>query len=122
MSKVCLIVDDVEVSRYASRTIIEDMGFEVLEAEDAEGCMAQIRKSRPSVILLDWHLRKESGIELIGRIRQQPGASVIPIIVFSGVENEDAASAAKAAGAASFLKKPTNEEKLQTEFKKLDLI
>lgn len=122
MSKTCLVVDDVEVSRYASQIILEDLGFIVLEAADGEECLKLIESRHPDVILMDWHLRKQSGLELIAQLRLIPGAAKTPVIVFSGVENENAESNAKAAGANGFIRKPTSKEKLQGELQRIGLI
>lgn len=122
MSKTCLVVDDVEVSRYASQMVLEDLGFEVLEAADGEECLAAVQEHYPDVILMDWHLRKASGLELIAKLRQLPGAGQIPVIVFSGVETENAEASAKAAGANGFIRKPTSKDKLEGELKRLGLI
>lgn len=122
MNKTCLVVDDVEVSRYASQLVLEELGFKIIEAADGDECMAAIRKSRPDAILMDWHLRKQSGLELITRLREIPGAARIPVIVFSGVEAENAEASAKAAGANGFVSKPTSKEKLAAEFKRIGLM
>lgn len=122
MSKTCLVVDDVEVSRYASQMVLEDMGFTVLEASDGEECLRIVQGHHLDVILMDWHLRKQSGLELIAQLRLLPGASHVPVIVFSGVESENAEANAKAAGANGFIRKPTSKEKLQSELTRLGLL
>lgn len=122
MSKKCLVVDDVDVSRYASRMILEKLGFEVLDAVDASGCLDMVMKSRLDVILLDWHLRKESGLDLIAKIRAAPGHDRTPVIVFSGVEDQGADIVASQAGANAFIRKPTTKDKIETELRKLGLV
>jgi two-component system chemotaxis response regulator CheY len=122
MSKTCLVVDDVEVSRYSSQLVLEELGFKIVEAADGDECLAAIQKNRPDAILMDWHLRRQSGLELIARLREIPGAYRIPVIVFSGIETENAEASAKAAGANGFISKPTSKEKLEAEFKRLGLL
>lgn len=122
MAKTCLVVDDVEVSRYASQVVLEDLGFTVVEAGDGDECLQMVQSRHPDVILMDWHLRKQSGLELIAQLRLLPGAAQIPVIVFSGVEAENAEASAKAAGANGFIRKPTSKEKLQGELTRLGLL
>lgn len=118
MSKKCLIVDDVVVSRYACRVIAESLGLDVVEAEDEEQCMSELSKTTYDVIILDWHLRRASGLDLIEKIRAQPNHHRVFIIICSGVKEESAPEQAKKAGADSFIVKPTTKEKLEQELKK----
>ncbi len=116
MKKVCLIVDDVAVSRYANRTIVESMGFEVKEADSIDSCMSEVEKTPFDVIIMDWHLRRESGIKLMSKLKTLPSCASTAFVICTGVENEGAANEAIAAGAAGFLLKPTSREKIETAF------
>lgn len=119
MSKSCLVVDDVAVSRYSNRIVAEGLGLQVVEADSPDTCLAAVEKQTFDVILLDWHLRRENGVELIEKIRKMPGYAGTRIIVCSGVENEDAITHARNAGADAFMLKPATREKLSTEIKYL---
>ncbi|MBL8637913.1 MAG: response regulator [Alphaproteobacteria bacterium] len=121
MSKKCLIVDDVEVSRYVLRGHVEDLGFTVIESEDAEHAEAALMQGRFDIILLDWHLRHDSGLTFIEKIRKIEGALNVPIVVCSGVEQGDLLAVVKESGAQGFLKKPVSQEALSSELKRLGL-
>lgn len=120
--KKCLVVDDVEVSRYTNQMFLEDMGFDMVEAEDKESCMKAVGVGGIDVIILDWHLKKEKGLELLSEIRASSNAASVPVIVISGVEGVEKAQEALAAGANAFITKPTTKEKLEAEFKKIGLL
>jgi CheY-like chemotaxis protein len=122
MAKKCLIVDDVEVSRFASKIALAEIGVESDEAANASTCMEAVNRTHYDVILLDWHLRRDNGLELIGRIHATSGNGNVPVIVCSGVAEPDAIQQAKSAGAVSFYEKPMTAEKLRVEFKNLGLI
>ncbi len=117
--KKCLIVDDVEVSRFAGRLFLEELGFEVIEAEDAKSAQALLSNSL-DVVLLDWHLRKESGLDFLRDLRKTYVS--LPVIMFSGVEGSENASEAHSAGANGFITKPTTKEKIESEFKKAGIL
>ena len=117
----CLIVDDVMVTRFAARSFLEELGLEVVEAEDTKKALEAIKEGGLDVVLLDWHLKKESGIELLEGIRKKYG-NRLKVIVFSGVESADKAEKAKDAGANGFISKPTTKEKLEVELKSIGML
>ena len=117
-----MIVDDVEVSRYATAMIFEDFGFNVVEAEDGPGCIESLTKNDPNVILIDWHLRKESGLDLIARIRQTPNGRHVPILVYSGIEKGNMHIAVNQAGAVGYIAKPATREQVETALRQLNLL
>lgn len=117
----CLIVDDVTVTRFAAQSFLEELGVDSTEAEDGDAALAALEAGGVDVVLLDWHLKKKSGLELLGAIREKYGKS-LKVIVFSGVEGGDKANEAKAAGADGFISKPTTKEKLEAEFKNVGVL
>lgn len=61
-----LIVDDEQDIRDTLRFILEDAGYDVLEASDGEVALALLRESTvPLVVLLDLLLPKVSGVEIL---------------------------------------------------------
>ena len=55
--KSCLVVDDSKVVRMVARRILEDLDFEVEEAEDGQKALDACKRQMPDVILLDWNCR-----------------------------------------------------------------
>ncbi len=117
----CLVIDDVMVTCFAARTFLEDLGFDVIEASDGDAALVELERNNVDVLLLDWHLKKKSGLELLGVIRNKYG-NRIKVVVFSGVEGADKVSEAISAGADGFISKPTTKEKIETEFIKIGMI
>jgi CheY-like chemotaxis protein len=111
----CLIVDDVAVSRYASRKAMEKMSYEVIEAESIEGCLDAITKNRVDIVLLDWHLRRESGVSIINKIKQSPGNEKVAVIVCTGVEGQASIDDVRKMGADGFILKPITPDNIQAE-------
>jgi len=107
----CLVIDDVKVTRYTAETFLEELGVSVVSVENAERAKDVLSRDRFDFILLDWHLRGDSGLDFLREIREKSSAKV-PVIVFSGVEGQAKASEAISAGANAFLEKPTTKENL----------
>jgi CheY-like chemotaxis protein len=120
MNKKCLIIDDVEVSRYVLGVHLAELGFTVFEAIDEESALELLSKEKFDVAIVDWHLRHSSGLDFIPKMRKVRGGETMPIIVCSGVEQGDKMdSTAKQSGAHAFLSKPVSREQLEAELKRV---
>lgn len=120
--KTCLVVDDVTVTRFAARSFLEELGLNVLEAENTDQALNSLQANKTvDVVLLDWHLKKESGLDLLEKIKGQYGNN-INVVLFSGVEDSGSASKAKSSGASGFISKPTTKEKIEQEFKNIGVL
>ncbi len=117
----CLVVDDVTVSLFTARAFLEDLGIDVKQASDGETALATLDEGGIDVVLLDWHLKKKSGLELLEVIRDKHGSDM-KVIVFSGVEDSTKADDAIIAGADGYMTKPTTKEKLEHELKSVGIL
>jgi CheY-like chemotaxis protein len=119
--KKCLIVDDVEVTRFTSEQIIRALGLDSQSAETAEEAIAAVQKESFDVLLLDWHLRHRSGLDVLKAARAARCAGA-KIILFSGIEGAEKETEARTSGADAFLEKPTTKDKLKTCLEKLGIL
>lgn len=108
----CLIVDDVEVTRFTTKKFLSDLNVEILTAADPNEAEEILKQNTIDIIFMDWHLGKESGIDLMKKIKDQYGAQQ-KVIIISGVEGSERAQEALSAGANGFLEKPTTKDKLK---------
>ena len=69
----CLVVDDSSVVRKIARRILEELGFDVVEAEDGERALEACKTALPTAILLDWNMPKMDGYEFLRALRRLPG-------------------------------------------------
>jgi two-component system response regulator HydG len=119
--KKCLIVDDVEVTRFTVEEMSVLLGLEVKSAATADEAYKIIEANSIDVVLLDWHLRKASGIDVLKEIKAKHG-SRIKVVMISGVEQADKAREAREAGADAFLQKPTTLEHLKDCFTEIKVL
>ncbi len=83
-------------------------GYQIVEASDALEALAEIVRSPPDLIIVDLALPGVRGDELIRRIKADPYAERIPVIVNTALPlGEPAVEGAIAAGASQILFKPT---------------
>jgi len=120
--KNCLVVDDSSVIRKVARRILEDLSFEISEAEDGLKALDICRKEMPEAILLDWNMPVMDGMEFLAQLRREPGGEK-PKVVFCTTEN-DIGHIAKAmrAGADEYIMKPFDREIVEAKFAEVGLI
>jgi CheY-like chemotaxis protein len=78
-----LIVEDEQVFRLIYRGVLENAGFEVLEARDGSMGWAMIKEKKPDLVLLDLILPELSGYDVLRKVREDEETRNIPIIIFS---------------------------------------
>jgi signal transduction histidine kinase/CheY-like chemotaxis protein len=76
-----LVVDDDESSRHGLRTALEQIGWQVAEADNGQVALARLKEARPNVILLDLMMPEMDGFEFIDEVRQRDDWRDIPVIV-----------------------------------------
>ncbi|MEH2524060.1 MULTISPECIES: response regulator [unclassified Bradyrhizobium] len=120
--KTCLVVDDSSVVRKIARRILEEMDFQITEAEDGEQALEACRSAMPTAVLLDWNMPVMDGYEFLGHLRRLPGGDV-PKVVFCTTENGmDHISRALDAGANEYIMKPFDRDIVAAKFLEVGLI
>ncbi|RYD63922.1 MAG: sigma-54-dependent Fis family transcriptional regulator [Sphingomonadales bacterium] len=112
MSLDILVVDDERDIRELVAGVLEDEGYATRGAGDSDAALEAIAERRPSLVLLDVWLQgsKLDGLELLDEIKRRDAS--IPVLVISGHGNLDTAVAAIRRGAADFIEKPFEAERL----------
>ena len=120
--KTCLVVDDSGVVRKIARRILEEMDFQITEAEDGEKALEACKRAMPDAVLLDWNMPIMDGYEFLGNLRRMPGGDA-PKVVFCTTENGvDHISRALHAGADEYIMKPFDREIVAAKFREVGLI
>src|SRR5499427_8859809 len=105
-----LIIDDEVEIRESLQTLLELEGYEVDTAATGEGGLAKLAEHPFDLLLLDLALPDRNGIELLPDIRAIDfQIAIIMITAYGTVEDADRAMQS---GAANFLQKPWDNEKL----------
>src|ERR1700688_3226780 len=105
-----LIIDDEAEIRESLQTLLEFEGYEVEAAANGTEGLSKLGDRPFDLVLLDLALPDRNGIELLPEIRTiDPQISVIMITAYGTVED---AVRAMQSGAANFLQKPWDNEKL----------
>jgi DNA-binding NtrC family response regulator len=105
-----LIIDDESAIRESLHTLLEMEGYDVETAASGREGMARIGERAFDLVLLDLALPDRSGMDILSDLQAQDHQlSVIMITAYGTVEN---AVKAMQSGAANFIQKPWDNEKL----------
>ena len=120
--KTCLVVDDSSVVRKIARRILEELDFQITEAEDGEQALQACKQAMPDAVLLDWNMPVMDGYEFMCRLRRLPGGDV-PKVVFCTTENGmDHISQALNGGANEYIMKPFDKDIVAAKFQEVGLV
>ncbi|MGQ0465069.1 MAG: response regulator [Sporichthyaceae bacterium] len=98
-----LIVEDDDRIRAAMRLALEDDGYEIVEAPDAETAIRLLAPTDPDVLIVDLMLGAVDGFTCIREVRKR---SDVPIIVVSARVDTHDIVAGLEAGADDYVTKP----------------
>ena len=104
-----LIVDDEMTDRMLERSILENVGHELLSATDGQEALSIYHAQSIDLVITDILMPRVSGLDLISEIRQtDPDARIIAV---TGVSSEGLDRASEH-GAIETLRKPVKPEEL----------
>ena len=111
-NKNILIVDDDPEMRLALQIRLKANHYDVAAAVDGVSAIAEARKVKPDLVLLDLGLPAGDGFTVLERMRAIPALASIPVIVVTGRDRRTNYARAELAGATLFLQKPVQNSEL----------
>lgn len=103
-----LVIDDDATQRLLIRRALEQIGFDIIEAEGGNSGIQQARERKPDLIILDVMMPDIDGFAVCRRVRADPTLAHTPILMVTGLEDQASTATAFEAGATHFLTKPIN--------------
>lgn len=110
------IVDDDEEFAASQKMLIESLGWEVVTYASATAFLAEDALERPGCLILDVRMPVMTGLELQQELEKR--ACPLPIIFLSAHGDIDMAVHTMRHGAADFLQKPVEPQRLLTQVTK----
>ncbi len=103
MAKKILIIEDEKILSDLYAEKFQQAGFSVILAPEAEEGLEIAKKEKPDLIILDILLPKGDGISFLQKIREEPGLSLTPVVVFSNYDDPPTKKAAFRLGVKDYL-------------------
>ena len=105
-----LLVDDSGLARRSMRAMLEDGGFDVVEAEDGMIALEKYFVEKPDLVMLDLVMKGMYGLDVLAKLRElDPAARVV---VVSADVQSSSQEMVQAAGASGFINKPIDRAHL----------
>ena len=116
MGQRILLIDDEEGIRKVLGITLEDIGYEVLSAENGEEALRLFRKTAPPIVLTDIKMPGIDGIQVLKTIKEEkPDTEVIMI---TGHGDMELAIRSLKFDATDFITKPINDDALEIALKR----
>ncbi len=106
------VIDDDEAMRDSLNFLLDSSGFDVVLFESAQGFLDALPALALGCVVSDVRMPGIDGIELLKRLKAQPGA--FPVIIMTGHGDIPLAVEAMKLGAVDFLEKPFEDDRLIT--------
>ena len=110
--KQILIVEDEKPIRDMIAFGLRRAGFEVREAEDCVAARASIADARPDLLLVDWMLPDQSGLELTRAVKRSKDTQDLPVIMLTARADEHDKVSGLEGGADDYVTKPFSPREL----------
>lgn len=106
MVKLLIVEDDPLIARLYTEAF-KLSGHEVEVAFDGEQGFQKLQemKTKPTLILMDVMMPKMNGLQLLERIKKDPGTKNIPVVMLTNVSDEENVEKALNLGAVTYLVK-----------------
>ncbi|HHQ4692229.1 phosphate regulon transcriptional regulator PhoB [Aeromonas veronii] len=112
MAKRILVVEDEAPIREMLCFVLEQKGYETIEAEDYADGLAKVREPYPELIVLDWMMPGGSGIQFIKQLKQDEVTRQIPVVMLTARGEEEDKVRGLEAGADDYITKPFSPKEL----------
>jgi diguanylate cyclase (GGDEF)-like protein len=105
-NELILIVDDDPAMRLLMGEALQQAGLHVIEAENGFEAVELFRQHIPNLVLMDVKMPGLDGYDACRQIRQSEAGQETPIIMVTGLEDDESIKMAYQAGATDFITKP----------------
>lgn len=113
-----LVAEDEPIMLKTIELRLKKDGYEVISVIDGREALREIERQPPDLLITDIMMPFSSGLELVGKIKQQLGKN-IPVIILSSLGQEDIVLEAFNLGADDYLHKPFSPNELSIRVKRL---
>ncbi|MEW6993181.1 phosphate regulon transcriptional regulator PhoB [Colwelliaceae bacterium MEBiC 14330] len=117
MSRKILVVEDETPIREMITFVLEQNGFNAIEACDIDEALTKIHEPYPDLILLDWMLPGGAGVSLAKKLKQSEYTRNIPVIMLTARSDEDDKVKGFEAGVDDYVTKPFSPKELIARIK-----
>lgn len=112
-----LIAEDSTVARKLLERNLQQMGYEIVAAEDGAKAWDAYQHAPTPIVITDWEMPHMNGVELCRAIRQHPSEHYTYLMMLTARGQKEDKLQALEAGADAFLNKPLDIAELQANLR-----
>ena len=112
-----LVLEDEKALRDMLAFSLVRAGYQVLKARDCSTAKALISESIPDLLISDWMLPGQSGLEFVKELRSDEALKELPIIMLTAKSDEDEKILGLEVGADDYITKPFSKRELLARVK-----
>jgi CheY-like chemotaxis protein len=103
-----LVVDDEPDIVGLLQATLAPEGYRLLSAHNGEAALSLARRERPALILLDWRMPGQDGLDVCRALRNDPDPELrrVPVVLLTAQMGDENISAGFSAGVTDYLTKP----------------
>ena len=117
MARRILVVEDEAPIREMLTFVLDQNGYQAVEAEDYEQALELLVEPYPDLVLLDWMLPGGSGVQLAKKMKKDEFTRQIPVIMLTARGEEEDKIRGLEAGADDYITKPFSPRELMARIK-----
>jgi two-component system, chemotaxis family, chemotaxis protein CheY len=115
-----LVVDDFATMRRIIKGVLKQLGFSnLIEAEDGEAALRELRKEKIGLIVSDWNMPNMTGLELLKAVRADNSLKSIPFLMVTAEGQKENVIQAVQAGVSNYIVKPFTPETFNAKLEKI---
>jgi two-component system chemotaxis response regulator CheY len=115
-----LVVDDFATMRRIIKGVLKQLGFSnLIEAEDGEAALRELRKEKIGLIVSDWNMPNMTGLELLKAVRADNSFKSIPFLMVTAEGQKENVIQAVQAGVSNYIVKPFTPETFNAKLEKI---
>lgn len=117
MARRILVVEDEAPIREMVCFVLEQNGYQPVEAEDYDSAVNSLSEPYPDLVLLDWMLPGGSGIQFIKHMKREALTREIPVMMLTARGEEEDRVRGLEVGADDYITKPFSPKELVARIK-----
>lgn len=103
-----VLVDGFARDLFTTGMILQRLGYDVYIANTAEDALRIVEAARPVLVMTELALPQMSGLELLIRLKHDPGTKGVPVIIQASGDDDKKKELCRVSGCSAFLKKPVD--------------
>jgi CheY-like chemotaxis protein len=107
-----LMLEDDHDDRYFTSAVMQELkvAVPIKFLSNTDSLFSTLEKSSPLLIVMDYNLHPDTGLEVLQKIRRNPSFQHIPVVLLGDTNNADFVATCYRYGANTYVTKPTTIE------------